>query len=104
MTHDQSMPSRPLEAAQRKDGVNVVVNVHHEISYGNKMNRHTDIKRESEPPAELESQFVLRLPPVRTINMYMSPHNLNEVFNVNISVYDPPVAVFINLRHFFYWK
>ncbi|PNF34782.1 hypothetical protein B7P43_G03754 [Cryptotermes secundus] len=27
------------------------------------MNRHTDIKRESEPPAELESQFILRLPP-----------------------------------------
>jgi hypothetical protein len=28
------------------------------------MNRHTDIKREPEPPAELESQFILRLPPV----------------------------------------
>ncbi|XP_069681061.1 transcription initiation factor TFIID subunit 7 [Periplaneta americana] len=27
------------------------------------MNRHIDIKREPEPPAELESQFVLRLPP-----------------------------------------
>jgi len=31
------------------------------------MNRHTDIKREPDPPAELESQFVLRLPPVCTI-------------------------------------
>lgn len=27
------------------------------------MNRHTDFKREPEPPAELESQFILRLPP-----------------------------------------
>jgi len=31
------------------------------------MNRHTDIKREPDPPAELESQFILRLPPVCTI-------------------------------------
>jgi hypothetical protein len=60
------------------------------------MNRHTDIKRKSEPPAELESQFILRLPPVRTINMCMSCHNRNEVFNVNISVYDPVVPAFIN--------
>ncbi|GFG29437.1 hypothetical protein Cfor_02637 [Coptotermes formosanus] len=27
------------------------------------MNRHTDIKREPDPPAELESQFILRIPP-----------------------------------------
>jgi len=32
------------------------------------MNRHTDIKREPDPPAELESQFILRLPPVCTYN------------------------------------
>jgi hypothetical protein len=70
------------------------------------MNRYTDIKRESEPPAELESQFVLRLPPVREISMCISSHNLNEVFNVNISVYDPLVTAFINcvISFVFFWK
>lgn len=31
------------------------------------MNRHAEIKRDAEPPAELESQFILRLPPVCTV-------------------------------------
>lgn len=28
------------------------------------MNRHNEVKREVDPPAELESQFILQLPPV----------------------------------------
>lgn len=82
-----------------KESVNVVVNV--TLMYTMKsvtelMKRHADILRDSELPVELESQFVLRLPPVRTFNMCMSSRNLDEVFNVNISVSDPPVTVFIN--------
>jgi hypothetical protein len=44
------------------------INLYRWISCENRMNRHTDIKRESEPPAELESQFILRIPPVRTVS------------------------------------
>lgn len=46
------------------------------------MNRHTDIKREPDPPAELESQFILRLPPVCTIT------NSKWVSNLNFSTDD----------------
>jgi hypothetical protein len=41
------------------------------------MNRHTDIKREPDLPAELESQFVLRLPLVCTITNSQWVSNLN---------------------------
>lgn len=59
------------------------------------MNRHADIKRESEPPAELESQFILRIPSVHTVNN-MSFNNLKEIYKNNISICDQLVAIFIS--------
>jgi hypothetical protein len=73
----------------------MLIKLHCGISCGNKMNRHTDIKRESEPPAELESQFILRIPSVCPVNSMLF-HNLNEVFNIKISIFDQLATVFIS--------